>query len=66
MYTHLYFTGDIYGTNHRFLQDDNLKHSSNHGKKIHGVECNLLPAESPDLNPTEKLLHELKGCTCTR
>lgn len=49
---------DVYGTNHRFMQDNDPKHMSNHGKEF--MESNAIQwwktlAESPDLNPIENL-----------
>ena len=48
---------------HRFMQDNDPKHSSNLVKdflKENGVNWRKTVPESPDLNPIENLWHELK------
>ena len=42
------------------MQDNDSKHTSTLGKDDHGVNWWHTRSESPDLNPTENLWHELK------
>ena len=68
-HTLLPFVRDVYDTNHRFMQDNNPKHTSNHGKEF--MDSNAIywwktPAESPDFKPNRKPLARVKGVHQTR
>ena len=59
------FLRSTYPDGHRFMQDNDLKHTSNIAKKFfieHNVNWWRTPPESPDANPIENLWHELKVC----
>ena len=52
-----------YESSHRFMQDNDPKHTSRVAKAFfdqHGVNWWRTPPESPDANPIENLWHELK------
>lgn len=61
--TLLPFIKDVYPDGHKFMQDNDPKHTSLYAKEwIDDNEVNWwkTPAESLDLNPIENLWHELK------
>ncbi len=54
-----------YEDGHRFMQDNDPKHTSRAAQKFfaeNGVNWWRTPPESPDANPIENLWHELKVC----
>ena len=58
MYVH-----ETYPDGHRFMQDNDPKHTSRRAQNFftqHGISWWKTPAESPDANPIENFLHELK------
>ena len=60
--TFLPFIKDII-PQHRFMQDNDPKYTSGYAKdwiEEKEINCWKTPPESPDLNPTENLWHELK------
>ena len=61
--TLLPFVRDVFPDHHRFMQDNDPKHMSRHAQwflKEKYTNWWKTPPESPDLNPTENLWHELK------
>ena len=53
----------MYPDGHRFMQDNDPKHTSRLVQKVlveEGVNWWKTPAESPDCNPIENLWHEMK------
>ena len=53
----------LYPNGHRFIQDNDLKHTSakaRHFFNDHGVNWCHTPPESLDCNPIENMWHELK------
>lgn len=62
------FIRDVYPSCHRFMQDNDLKHTSRRASEFFdskGINWWRTPPESPDANPIENLWHELKVHTCT-
>ena len=71
LYTHILsrslvpFLHRIYPKGHRFMQDNDPKHTSKHAQEFfesNNINWWRTPPESPDSNPIENLWHELKVC----
>ena len=61
--TLLPFINEVYPTNHRFMADNDPKHTSNEAKNFltaNHVTWWRTPAKSPDCDPIENLWHKLK------
>ena len=59
------FIQTVYPHNHRFMQDNDPKHTSRRAQAFFtdkGINWWRTPPESPDANPIENLWHELKVC----
>ena len=57
------FITEKYPTHYRFMQDNDLKHTSHYAQDFitrKGINWWNTSAESPDLNPIENLWHEMK------
>ena len=57
------FVRDVYPNGHRFMQDNDPKHTSKLAQKVfeeEGINWWKTPPESPDCNPIENIWHELK------
>ena len=62
--TLLPFIKSTFPTGHRFMQDNDPKHTSKLAKEVmaeNNINWLKTPPESPDMNPIENLWHELKN-----
>ena len=58
------FIKDVYPDGHKFMQDNDPKHTSRHAQAFfaeNSINWWKTPPESPDANPIENLWHELKA-----
>lgn len=61
------FCQQVYPGGHRFMQDNDPKHTSRRAQKFfedNNINWWRTPPESPDANPIENLWHELKVSCC--
>ncbi len=61
--TLLPFVADVCGDDHRYMQDNDPKHTSKLAQKFladNKINWWKTPPESPDMNPIENLWHEMK------
>ena len=61
--TLLPFLKEVYPNGHRFMADNDPKHTSHSARQFlddNNINWWRTPAESPDMNPIENLWHELK------
>lgn len=57
------FIDEVYPDNHRFMQDNDPKHTSQLASTFfteNGINWWKTPPESPDCNPIENVWHEMK------
>ena len=62
------FLQTVYPQHHRFMQDNDPKHTSRRAQEFfadRGINWWRTPPESPDANPIENLWHELKVIACS-
>ena len=60
------FIANVYPHDHRFMQDNDPKHTSRRAQEFmsdSGINWWHTPPESPDANPIENMWHELKVYT---
>ena len=61
--TLLPFLQEVYPEGHRFMQDNDPKHTSGSAQafiEANSVNCWKTPPESPECNPIKNIWHELK------
>jgi transposase len=62
------FIQDVYPDGHKFMQDNDPKHTSRHLQAFFAenrINWWKTAPESPDANPIENLWHELKASFCS-